>query len=132
VAASAQIALSFECQEPFLYHQVERAGFVSLLSKGTDGRMRQTSHKLAVLPEAVAAMRGRTDVWISQGEFRKPNRQVVNLWRLPLAFADLDVYKIPRLAVMSTEAQVDALLMACNDGGTPPPSVVVFRGVVCK
>jgi hypothetical protein len=128
VAASAQIALPFECHEPFLYHDVERAGFVSLLSAGPDGLMRQTSHKLAVLPEAVASMRGRTDVWISQGEFRKPNRQVVNLWRLPVAFADLDVYKVSRLAAMSTEAQVDALLMACDDGGIPPPSVVVFSG----
>ncbi len=29
---------------------------------------------------------------------------------------------------MSTEAQVDALLMACDDGGIPPPSVVLFSG----
>ena len=84
--------------------------------------------RLAQLARTVEICEGGLDLWISVGEFFKPNRRVVNLWRMPAAFADLDTYKMPALQARSTDTQVALLLEACNDGGIPPPSVVVFSG----
>jgi len=128
MATAAMRALPWEeIAEPFHYHDPDRPGFVALLTE-SGGRKRQSSVWLADLADEVEQLSGRTDVWISQGEFRKPNRRAVNLWRMPLAFVDLDVYKVPRIAGLTTEAQVDALLRHCDDNGVPQPSLVVFSG----
>lgn len=125
--AAMQAPLWEEIAEPFHYHDPGRPGFVALLAP-SGGRKRQEIVRVAELAEAVERYSGQTDVWISQGEFRKPNRRVVNLWRMALAFADLDVYKSPRFGALATEAQVDALLRYCDDNGVSQPSLVVFSG----
>ena len=53
---------------------------------------------------------------------------MVNLWRMPVAFSDLDTYKQPRLQGLSPEALTGCLLRACGDSQLPEPSVVVFSG----
>jgi hypothetical protein len=128
MAVAAQRALPFEVAEPFHYHDVNRHGFVALLHPNFRGQMKQKSYLLRDLPAVVREMYGKTNVWISQGEFWKPNRRAVNLWRMPVAYADLDVHKMPGLQSMSTEAQVSSLLMCCDDRGIPQPSLVVFSG----
>jgi len=65
---------------------------------------------------------------MSVGEFHKPSRRVVNLWRMPAAFADLDTYKMPALEHLSADAQTALLLDACDNLRVPPPSVVVCSG----
>lgn len=129
MTALAQRALPFECAEPLLYHPPERGGFISLLQRGASvSGKRQRTIKLEALPEVLERMHGAADVWISQGEFFRPNRRVVNLWRMPLAFADLDTYHEPGLVSLPTHGQVELMLMACDDRRIPPPSVVVFSG----
>lgn len=129
MAAVAQRALPFDVPEPLLYHDAERAGFFALLRRAdTATGMRQVCLHLSDLPEVVERAHGVLDLWISVGEFFKPNRRVVNLWRMAAAFADLDTYKMPALEKLSTQAQVELLLQACHDRGIPPPSVAVFSG----
>lgn len=128
MAAAAQLALPFEVAEPFHYHDPKRAGFVALLHPNIYGKKRQFSYRLDDLPDAVRKQQGKTDVWISQGEFFKPNRRVVYLWRMPVLYADLDVHKMPWLQSLPVEAQVEALLMHCEDQSIPQPSLVVFSG----
>ena len=114
--------------EHLLYHSPARKGFVSILQTSAKRGPPQSSLWLAKLPSAVAVLQGETDVYISQAEFKKPNRKLVNLWRLPLAFADLDTYKVKQLAGLRPEGLLDRLLATCNDRGIPTPSIVVFSG----
>lgn len=114
--------------EHMLYHSPARKGFVSILQTSAKSGPPQSSLWLAKLPSAVAVLQGETDVYISQAEFTKPNRKLVNLWRLPLAFADIDTYKVKQLAGLRPEGLLDRLLATCNDRGIPTPSIVVFSG----
>lgn len=127
-AATAQVALPFELEEPYLYHDVERAGFFSLLEGLPDGQRRQRSFKLQCMPDQLPRLRGRADVWISQNEFHKPNRQVVNLWRIPLCFIDLDTYKVPSLEGQSPDGLAGTLRHWCDVNSFPQPSLIVFSG----
>lgn len=128
MSAVAQIALPFGSEEPFFYHDPTRAGFVSVLQQMEDGTKAQRTFKLEKMAEELAALEGRRDVWIAQNEFFKPNRRVVNLWWLPLAFLDLDTYKVARLNSMSPESLVRVFLQRCEDDNIPQPSVIVFSG----
>lgn len=121
-------ALPLAREEALAYHDTQRAGFFSLLVQGADGKRRQKSHKLEYLPEVIKRIDPARDTWISQGEFFRPNRQVVNLWRMPLAYIDLDTYNVTELAGRSAEFQLARLLEHCNVAGLPQPSLVVFSG----
>lgn len=92
MALAALKAPLFEQEEPYLYHDVSRPGFAAVLQQYPDGRRRQRSFKLNELPEMLGLLYDLPDVWISQGEFYKPNRKVVNLWRMSLAYVDVDSY----------------------------------------
>lgn len=128
MAAAAQLALPFEQPEHFLYHNPSRSGFVSLLGRTPEGKMAQNTFHLKDMPIELAAHAGQADRWISQGEFFRANRRVVNLSRMPVAYVDLDTYKNPRLAGLAPEVVVDLLLRACNDDHMPEPSIVVDSG----
>jgi hypothetical protein len=125
---ASQPSRSFECAEPYNYHDETRPGFFSLLTQSADGKRRQRSHRLQNLTQALALVDPDCDTWISQAEFFKPNRQVVSLWRLPLAFLDLDTYKVPALAGLTPQALLTSLLTACDDMMLPQPSLVVHSG----
>jgi hypothetical protein len=128
VAALAQRVLSFDEPEPFLYHDPTRRGYVSLWTRElVDGR-HQTSIQLSELGRHLDAHVGETDRYISAGVFYLPNRRTVSLTRMPMAFADLDTYKVARLQGLSPEAQLEELLYACSQRLLPEPSVVVFSG----
>jgi len=128
MTSSALRALPFEQEEPFRYLGVDRPGFASVLRKMGDGRLRQHSFWLGELPHQLEQYNGMEDAWISQCEFYRPNRRIVNLWRMQLAFADLDTYKLETLRGLSPEALTDKLLLHCDDSGLPPPSIVVYSG----
>lgn len=127
-AHNAHSALSVELDEPYLYHDIERPGFFSLLEGLPDGQRRQRSFKLQSMPDQLPQLEGRGDIWITQNEFFKPNRQVVSLWRMPLCYIDLDTYKIPHLVGLSPDALAGTLLRWCDDNQFPQPSLIVFSG----
>lgn len=119
---------AFELDEPFAYHDPNRGGFVALLRPNAAGDRVQTSVQLARLPGYLQRLNKGQDHWIAQCEFFKPNRRVVNLWHMPVAFVDLDTYKAPHLAKLSPTSLREVLLDVCDQEGVPYPSLVVFSG----
>ncbi len=99
-----------------------------MLVRGPDGHMRQQSDKLAQLPDIIRRLDPKLDCWISQGEFFKRNRQLVNLWRMPLAYIDLDTYNVENLKRRPPEFLLACLLQKCEASGLPEPSLVVYSG----
>lgn len=127
-ASSLQLAQPFTLSEPYAYHDTERGGFFSVLVQQADGRRRQRTYKLGELPGVLERINPAQDTWISQGEFFKPNRRIVNLWRMPLAFVDLDTYHVSELAARGPDFQLARLLQYCDDVNLPQPSIVVYSG----
>ena len=114
--------------EAELYHSTARHGFFSILSDTRDSGKRQRSYKLQEMPRVLSLLDKNRDSWISQAEFTRPNRRVVNLWRVGLLFVDIDTYHMAQLRDKSPEYLVQALLGFCADIGIPPPSITVFSG----
>lgn len=110
-----------------MYHDRARAGFFSLLVDSR-GEKRQSSHRLADMPKVLSLLDKKRDTWMSQAEFIRPNRRVVNLLRLGLLFADLDTYRVPALAGRASDQLVASVLYFCAEGGLPPPSVLIYSG----
>jgi hypothetical protein len=123
-----QQSFAFENEEPFAYHDTARPGFFAVLTKPLGDRYRQTSHRLKDLPEVLSRLEQCQDTWISQNEFFKPNRRIVNLWRITAAFVDLDTYNMAGLGALPVESQLHRLLCHCDEVGLPEPSLVVFSG----
>jgi len=111
--------------EASLYHPVDRSGFFALLCKG-DGSG-QLSYPLKALPEVVRHISPQFDTYISQGEFFRKNRRVVNLAHIGLSFLDLDTYR-SRHADLSSDHMVREILFHCADHGILQPSVILFSG----
>jgi len=123
-----QSALAFELPEPHAYHDIARTGFFAVLVQQQGGRKVQRCYKLQAMPGVLDSLDPACDSWISQGEFFKPNRRVVNLLAMPLAFVDLDTYKVPGVSRMTVDGQVALLLETCDNDLIPPPSIVVGSG----
>lgn len=107
--ASSQLALFSSQDEAQMYHDRARAGFFSLLVDSR-GEKRQSSHRLADMPKVLNLLDKKRDTWMSQAEFIRPNRRVVNLLRLGLLFADLDTYRVPALAGRAPDQLVASVL----------------------
>lgn len=103
------------------YHDVDRFGFFSILSK-VNGKARQNSFRLTQMAEVIPLLPTDIDTWMSQCEFIKPDRRVINLARLPLLFVDLDCYS------MTPQKALSSLLWHCDDIGLPHPSITIFSG----
>ncbi|MEE5071740.1 hypothetical protein V2J79_21125 [Pseudomonas alliivorans] len=124
---SSQLALFSSQDEAQMYHDSNRSGFFSLLID-VRGEKRQSSHRLADMPTILNLVDKTRDTWISQAEFIRPNRRVVNLSRLGLLFADLDTYRIPALAGRDPEKLAASVLYFCNEAGVPAPSLLIYSG----
>ncbi|WP_262375327.1 replication protein [Pseudomonas proteolytica] len=124
---SSQLALFSSQDEAQTYHDITRSGFFSLLVD-VRGEKRQSSHRLSNMPTILNLMDKTRDTWISQAEFIRPNRRVVNLSRLGLLFADLDTYRIPALAGRDPEKLAASVLYFCNEAGVPAPSMLIYSG----
>ena len=70
----------------------DRPGFFSLLVKPCGRDPRQSSYRVDMLPQVLAALDPNIYSYMSQATFFRPNRRLVNLWHLPLCFVDLDTY----------------------------------------
>jgi len=113
--------------ESRLYHDTAQWGFVSLLQivPGTH-KKNQHSFLLNKLPWQIDAVQGEADVWLSQCEFRQPNRRASNLLRLPMLFTDLDTYR--QEWCFPPEKMVELVRNHCTQVGLPQPSLIVFSG----
>ena len=58
----------------------DRPGFFSLLIKPSGLTPRQSSYRVDVLPQVLAALDPGIDSYMSQATFFRPNRRLVNLW----------------------------------------------------
>ena len=126
-AAGVQLPLFDAATEAECYHSTEAHGFFAVLvDRGI--KKCQSSHKLSEMPRVLNMLDHFRDTWISQAEFIRPNRQVVNLARVGLLFADLDTYNVPALAGRTPEQLASAVLYHCADEGIPTPSLLVFSG----
>lgn len=65
--------------------------------------------------------------YISQAEFTTHNRRAVNLWRLGLLWADIDLHSID-FGAATIDRETARLLHVCDDLGIPPPSLIVWSG----
>lgn len=110
-----------------MYHDSTRSGFFSLLVDSRGGK-RQSSHRLVDMPKMLNLLDKKIDTWISQAEFIRPNRRVVNLLRLGLLFADLDTYRVPALASRKPDELAASVLFFCSDTGLPAPSILIYSG----
>lgn len=120
--------LNPEC-EAELYHHAGSRGFFAHLVK--DGRgTRQRSYRIDHLPVVIDRADPAKDNYISQAEFCRPNRRVVNLLRLNLNFIDLDFYAIDPGGERFASPQQMAWVVRyfCEDERIPPPSLIAFSG----
>ncbi|MGP9655945.1 helix-turn-helix domain-containing protein [Halomonas sp. AOP35-4E-18] len=111
--------------EPASYHESSKWGFFSVVSRDPHRGMRQKSYPLRLLPEVLSAVPRDRDTYISQAEFTRPNRRVVNLARVGLMFVDIDPGPITHL---DGEQWAMRCLMACKDEGVPAPSIIISSG----
>ena len=82
---------------------------------------RQTSYRVSLLPQVLAALDPDIDSYMSQATFFRPNRRLVNLWHLPLCFVDLDTYKTA-YGKLHEEPLSLAVRQRLADVGIPPGS----------
>ena len=99
----------------------DRPGFFSLLVKPVATTPRQTSYRVSLLPQVLAALDPDIDSYMSQATFFRPNRRLVNLWHLPLCFVDLDTYKTA-YGKLHEEPLSLAVRQRLADVGIPPGS----------
>ena len=110
------------------YHDVGNRGFFAVLTQKPGENKVQRSYRLEMMPTVLDLLPSDQDSWLSQAEFLRPNRRIVNLARLGLLFVDLDTYKIPALRRRSPDQLAEELLSACYYLDIPRPSLVIFSG----
>src|SRR5438105_4569191 len=72
--------------EAALYHDTNRHGFFAVGYRDRDGSFQQRCHPLKEMPKVIRNMDTNRDAYISQGEFTRPSRCLVNLARIGLCF----------------------------------------------
>jgi hypothetical protein len=127
VAQTSQLALFGPAEEAETYHDSARHGFFSLLTQWPTGK-RQSSFPLSEMATVLNMVDTSRDTWLTQAEFMRPNRRVVNLLRLGLLFVDIDTYNMPWAHGRSPEALAAAVTFFCQEEGIPEPSLMVYSG----
>ncbi|CEE60322.1 Replication protein [Xanthomonas citri pv. citri] len=126
--SSAQLALFDPDDEAWAYHDTARWGYFSLLTATPGGGRKQDSYKLSQMPTVLGMVDPTRDTWMSQAEFKLPNRRVVNLLRIGLLFADLDTYRLPWAVGRTPDQLAASVRHHCAEDGLPPPSLLVYSG----
>ena len=78
-----------------------------------------------------------TSIWISQGEFTRPNRQKINLARIAVCWVDLDLHhetSPAALKALGKDKALERALSISRSRGIPTPSLILWtgRGLVLK
>ena len=96
--------------------------------------VRQRCYELSKLPVVLdmltkSACFSKTDYWISQHGFSKPNRRATCVQSLNLLFADLDIRAMDHwLKDLSPESAAEQTVRIIEDAGLPLPSFVIWSG----
>ncbi|EMQ5441094.1 replication protein [Pseudomonas aeruginosa] len=114
-------------EEASLFHEQARTGYFSLLVQQRS-KMAQSSHPLSKMDKVLPLVDPLRDTWISQAEFIRPNRRVVNLARIGLLFADLDTYRLSWSVGRTPEQLAESVLYYCRLEGIPAPSLLIYSG----
>lgn len=128
VSVTDQLELFGPTTEAALYHNAGSYGFFSLNTRRRGEDMRQRSYLLRDMPQVLGHLDPAIDTWLSQAEFRKPNRRVVNLLRVGLLFVDLDYYRIPVFARETPDAMLFRVWCYLEEAGLPLPSLAISSG----
>ncbi len=126
--AVAPHSLVDSISEISLYHESDSKGFIAVCHIDPESsKFTQKSVKIDDLFNYIATIPEGTDLWVSQAEFGRPNRKMVNLTRIGVNFVDLDIYKSGAKNCSRSEIllQIHAI---CADSGIPSPSWVNFSG----
>jgi hypothetical protein len=110
-----------------LYHDAGRYGFVKIGVRDKS-EWKEEAFLIEELPERLKYLPKHRDSYLTQSEFRTPQKQVSNFLRTQLNFLDLDIYKRPLYRDRSPEELRDAVLLFCADNGIPTPSLIVYSG----
>ncbi len=138
--------------EAELYHDSRRRGYFSVLWIEPDAEVfdqfdigeddwhsvkesakkqrspeRQKSYPLDQMAKVIPLLRRDRDTYITQAEFFRPNRRLVNLARLPLCFVDVDTYR-SEYAGFSIDHILRDIRTRLNDEGLPHPSIALSSG----
>lgn len=127
MATTAQLELFSSSDEAGTYHDSSRAGFFALLVANGNTK-RQNAYRLSEMPTVLNLLDTSRDTWLSQAEFMRPNRRVVNLLRIGLLFVDLDSYRMPWSRGKTPEELAAFVTYFCQSEGIPHPSLMVYSG----
>lgn len=128
IQSLTQNLLSFDSHdEAALFHDAQRSGFFSLLVQ-IQNKKSQYSYRLSEMPRVLNAVDPKIDTWMSQAEFMRPDRRVVNLLRLGLLFIDIDTYKMSWAKEKKPEDLANSVIYHCQQEGIPQPSLIVYSG----
>lgn len=127
LSASGQINIFSKEDEAGCYLNSRHGGFFSVLAN-VNGNKRQSSHRLSELPQVLELIKPNQDTWITQAEFFRPNRRVVNLASIGQLFTDLDTYNQPWAKGRNPQQLAECVKFFINEAGLPPPSIIVFSG----
>lgn len=109
------------------YHDPSQFGTFAILRKDHQGKVSQRTYPLRELAQVIESLDTSCDTWISQAEFSRFNRRVVNLLRTGVLFCDLDFYNTP-FVQYDADAMASAVLLRCADEGIPEPSIILSSG----
>jgi hypothetical protein len=113
--------------EPFNYHSNDRGGYFALCHHDAE-RWRQEWYELILLPEVLKYVNPRLDTYLSQAEFFRRNRRLVNLARIGLCFAEIDYYNVPDYRWHEPQKMAFLIIDYCQREGILLPSLIISSG----
>lgn len=117
-------------EEPELYHHALADGYFTLAHRELtkERRWRELHHPLSLLPEVIRDCPRNLDSYLSQAEFARERRLLVNLSRVGVLWVDCDTYSTPAYSDHHPEQVAGAVRLHCEDIGLPTPSIIMFSG----
>lgn len=101
------------------------AGYFAVLRRTAAGGMSSRCYRMGQMEPVLHALRRAPDVYMSQGSFIAPRRQVKFLHQMRAAWVDLDCYT---LGESPSEGFVADVVATASAMGVPQPSYVVRSG----
>ena len=120
-----------EYGEASRYHDAGKFGYVTISAKDR-GRWIEDHFLVKNLPERIGLLDRKRDSYLTQAEFKRRSRAMVNFLRISNSFVDLDTYKMPIFRDRPKERLKEELPWAvrifCSDNKIPSPNLILFSG----